>query len=261
MHFIDVGYGDAIVVHMPGEATILVDGGYGAHETDQGRRTVLPYLQELGVTQLTAVVATHSHPDHVGGVVDVVRALPVGQVIRPAWGRTNVYTLTLDEVAAVRGVPVERGGRGIEWRWGSMRLRALHPIPGGADVADESFDLNANSLALVVEFGAARVLLLADVTTPVLRELYTHGYLPRATLIKIPHSGQRDAYDEELVRALAPQHAVLMVGPNPYSAPAPEVVSGYEAMCMLWRTDRDGTVVAELTKDGQIRVGAKGKTH
>lgn len=253
LHFIDVGYGDAILVQVPGGPVMLVDGGYGAHETDQGRMTVLPYLRAQGVERLDVVVCTHSHPDHVGGLVDVVHALPVGRFIRPAWGRTNQYTVALDELCATRQIPVDKAGRGMEWEFGSLRVRVLHPLPGGAEVADATFDLNANSLALELTLGRAHVLLLADITTPVLRELLEQGQLSRATVIKIPHSGQQDAYDEAALRALAPQHAVLMLGPNPYGAPAPEVVKGYEATCTLWRTDRDGTVVMELLADGQVR--------
>lgn len=259
IHFIDVGYGDAILLQDDCGHAILIDGGYGANETDQGRTTVLPYLQTLGLARLDALICTHSHPDHIGGVVDVARALPVAQVIRPPWGQTNGYTAALDELCAARAIPVSQAARGTEWQWGDLRVTALHPPAGGVDCADGPFDLNANSLALDVQFGRARALLLADITAPVLRELHAAGLLPRAVLLKIPHSGQSDAYDEAVMRAIAPQHAILMVAPNPWGAPAPDVVSAYEALSTLWRTDRDGTVVVALRADGTAHVTAHGK--
>lgn len=259
IHFIDVGYGDAILLQDDRGHVILIDGGYGANETDQGRQTVLPYLQALGIARVDALICTHSHPDHSGGLVDVLRALPVTQVIRPPWGQTNEYTVALDELCAARTIPVTKAARGVVWQWGDVRVTALHPPPGGVDCADGPFDLNANSLALDVQFGRARALLLADITTPVLRELHATGLLPPATLLKIPHSGQSDAYDEAVMRAIAPHHAILMVAPNPWGAPASDVVRAYEALCTLWRTDRDGTVVAELYTDGTVRVTPRGK--
>jgi len=260
IHFIDAGYGDAILLHDGSGHALLVDGGYGANETDQGRQTVVPYLQANGIMRLDAMFCTHSHPDHAGGLVDVVRALPVTQFIRPAWGQTNAYTAALGELCAARNIPVSIAGRGAEWKWGDVHITALHPPAGGADVVDEPCDLNANSLALEVRFGRARVLLLADITTPVLRELHAAGLLSPAVLVKIPHHGHRDAYDEGIVRALAPQHAVLTIGANPYGAPAPDVIRGYEALCTLWRTDRDGTITAEVSAGGSVIVGArKGK--
>lgn len=259
IHCIDVGYGDAILLQDDRGHAILIDGGYGANETDQGRRTILPYLQALGITRLDALICTHSHPDHIGGLVDVARALPVAQVIRPPWGQTNGYTEALDELCAARAIPVNTAARGAVWQWGDLRVTALHPPAGGVDCADGPFDLNANSLALDVQCGRARALLLADITTPVLRELHAAQLLPRAALLKIPHSGQSDAYDEAVMRAIAPQHAVLMVAPNPWGAPASDVVRAYEALCTLWRTDRDGTVVVALRTDGTAHVTPRGK--
>jgi len=257
IHFIDVGYGDAILLHDDCGHALLVDGGYGAGETDQGRQTILPYLHAHGITQLVAVICTHSHPDHAGGLVDVVRAVPVTQFIRPAWEQTNAYTMALSELCAARNIPVSIAGRGTEWKWGNVHISVVHPPAGGADSVDDAIDLNAHSMALDVRFGRARVLLLADITTPVLRELHSAGLLPPAALIKIPHHGHRDAYDESILRAIAPQHAVLTIGANPYGAPAPDVISGYEALCTLWRTDRDGTITAEVSAGGSVTVSAR----
>ncbi len=254
VHFIDVGYGDAILLHDGAGHAILIDGGSGAHEDDHGRLTVLPYLHTLGITQLDAVICTHSHPDHAGGLVDVVRTLPVLQFIRPAWRVTNVYTVALDELCAARGVPVSHAARGDTWRWGALTLAAVHPPHGGADIEAPPVDLNATSLALDVQYGLARALLLADITAPVLAELHGLQLLPRAALLKIPHHGLADAFDMERLAAIAPRHAVLTIGPNPYGAPAPAVVAAYEQLCILWRTDRDGTIIAELTARGALAV-------
>src|SRR5690606_14483909 len=67
---LDVGQGDAILLRAAGKA-VLVDGG----PSDAG---TLAQLRRLGVERLDLVVATHPHADHVGGLTEVVRALPVG---------------------------------------------------------------------------------------------------------------------------------------------------------------------------------------
>jgi competence protein ComEC len=80
-HFIDVGQGDAILIQTP-EQNILIDGG------ERGD-TVVNYLQAQGVTSLDIVIGTHPHADHIGGLVNVLQAIPVKEVIDPAVVHTS----------------------------------------------------------------------------------------------------------------------------------------------------------------------------
>ena len=72
MHVIDVGQGDAILVKTPSGNNILVDSG----NLSAGYR-VRQYLQSHGVSGLDAVIITHMHPDHVGGLFSLVPGLEV----------------------------------------------------------------------------------------------------------------------------------------------------------------------------------------
>ncbi len=74
VHFIDVGQGDAILVITPDKRTALIDGG----ETNTG---IVQYLKSIGITHLDLVVATHPHSDHIGGLVQVLQAIPVDKVV------------------------------------------------------------------------------------------------------------------------------------------------------------------------------------
>ena len=69
--FLDVGQGDAALVEWPDGKTWLIDGGPPGGE-------VLAALRRRGVRALDTVVLSHPHPDHYGGLVPVLRALPVG---------------------------------------------------------------------------------------------------------------------------------------------------------------------------------------
>ncbi len=69
VHYIDVGQGDAIFIESPSH-NILIDGG------EQGD-TVLNYLEEQSVHELHLVIGTHPHSDHIGGLINVLEAIPV----------------------------------------------------------------------------------------------------------------------------------------------------------------------------------------
>jgi competence protein ComEC len=69
VHFIDVGQGDSILVDL-GATEILIDGG----DKSPG---VVAYLSDYIDGALEAVVATHPHADHIGGVIAVLNTFEV----------------------------------------------------------------------------------------------------------------------------------------------------------------------------------------
>lgn len=81
IHFINVGYGEAILVERNGYA-ILIDGGTNRPEEydSPGCIRVTDYLKKLGIRQIDLVIVTHIHDDHIGGIPDVIRNFTVIQV-------------------------------------------------------------------------------------------------------------------------------------------------------------------------------------
>ena len=81
--FLDVGQGDAIALRSPAGRWLLIDGGPRGPEGDAGRRVVVPFLRDAGATQLAAIVATHAHLDHFGGLPAVLDAFDPAFVLEP----------------------------------------------------------------------------------------------------------------------------------------------------------------------------------
>src|SRR5207248_11270628 len=70
--FISVGQGDAALVTSPTGKTVLIDGGPRA-----AGPALAAQLRARRVSAIDLVLLTHRHEDHLGGIAQVVRAVPV----------------------------------------------------------------------------------------------------------------------------------------------------------------------------------------
>src|SRR5262249_7636993 len=109
--------GDALPLPAPGHA-VLVDAG-----PEQAR--LLPMLADRGVRRLDAVVLTHVHPDHCGGLPLVIAQRRIGSVwITRRRFRGECAQMVLDACAA-REVPIHLIRDGDEAAFGPIAIHAL----------------------------------------------------------------------------------------------------------------------------------------
>lgn len=85
MTFINVGYGDAILVQNQG-FTLLLDGGSSLPEEFEGFEHRIPaaeYLMAQGIKQIDLLVISHIHEDHVCGLEAILEQVPVKEIRLP----------------------------------------------------------------------------------------------------------------------------------------------------------------------------------
>ncbi|HEV8169354.1 MAG TPA: MBL fold metallo-hydrolase, partial [Pyrinomonadaceae bacterium] len=78
IRILDVGpiNGDSILISSPSGKTVLIDAG----DTTKGK-AVVEALKRNNIQQLDYFIATHPHPDHIGGAAEVFKAVKVLNVI------------------------------------------------------------------------------------------------------------------------------------------------------------------------------------
>src|SRR5208283_5982616 len=79
--FLDVGQGDAALIEFPSGEKFLDDAGPKTFSYDAGEKVVAPFLRRHSISKIDAIVVTHPHSDHVGGVPYLIRNFEVKQVI------------------------------------------------------------------------------------------------------------------------------------------------------------------------------------
>jgi len=248
---LDVGQGDAILIQAPGGRTVLIDAG-GRHDQessawDVGHDIVVPALLARRVTHLDALIITHPHADHIGGVPAVLTALPVGLLLDPMLGTdSDTYARILDliEEKKIRHERAVEGqhlnlGRGID-------ADVLHPPDVRLRGTDD--DMNNNSVVLRLAYEGVSVLLTGDLDAEAAESMARSANTIRSTVLKVPHHGARESAVPAFIEAVSPKLAVISVGQNnPWGHPTDEMLRELERVgAKVMRTDRDGAVTITI---------------
>lgn len=241
---LDLNSGSAIFLDLPGERhDVLIDGG----TLFNAQRNVVPFLRSRGVDRLAAVIVTRGDKAHVEGLSEVARQIPVGQAVHSGIPtRSKFYRNWLADMKTL-GVPVRTAQAGQVLELGpGVRLRVLHP--GHEPLSGRSED---NALALLLEAGNNRVLLMADASDAATRSLLDAGVDLRAPVFVRGEQSRDAATMMELTDAVQPVVVVQAVSGWPSRRyPGHEFGDRLRARGIrYYRTDEAGAVTIRLTGD------------
>ena len=248
--FLDVGQGDAAFVRFPNGKTMVVDGGERNAYFDCGEQVLLPFLRYMGVRRVDVVVASHSHNDHIGGLVTLLEQMEVGYFLDSGQIYDSWTAQRLRELIDERNVRYHRVAAGDSLAGlGGVAGLVLHPTTAFVDAdGNVPFGLNNGSVVFSLQHGAVRVLFTGDVEQETDPVILAWGARLQAQLLKVAHHGSRTSSQPLFIEAVAPAVAVMSLGEgNKFKHPAPEVVARYAAHgARVLRTDHTGAVQVRI---------------
>jgi competence protein ComEC len=244
--FIDVGQGDSALIQTSDGYNILIDGGVVAEG-----QTVLNYLRNNGVTNLSAIVASHADSDHIGGLITVLNAtdITIESVIYNGYpGDTQTWVNFVSAVTN-EGLSLTTAQYQGEFHWGITTAYILNPPAGLANP-----ETNDASVVMLVDYDNIETLFTGDIDSTIESEVISRGSVA-ADILKVAHHGSNYSSSTAFLDAVHPANSVISVGPNSYGHPGADTLARLSGSgTIIWRTDINGTIVVTSSDGNSYQV-------
>jgi competence protein ComEC len=245
-----------------GDAILITDsvGGRARHvliDASDRSATVLTHLRQFRVDTLAAVILSHPHADHYGGMTGVLAQIPVRSFIYGGAPRTaHAYLALLRAVAArhITVVTADTGVRTIRLVTGgdTVTFRVLAPPPTchALDGAAGGDAVNNCSLGVQLTRGTFAMLLPGDAEQAELGWwMMTRPTLLRAAVLKAGHHGSSNATTADLLNVVQPQ--AVLISANGRQHPFAEVLDLLAARSIpTYCTADRGTITVRVLHTG-----------
>jgi competence protein ComEC len=262
---------DAILIDL-GESEMLIDGGF----PNSG---VADYIKDYVDGSLEAMVATHPHPDHIGGLVEVLKKFEVNEIwvngdhlkLSPEVISSSPMSESLSKfvklceiftsLANKEGAPVQVARRGQTIGMGILSFSVLHPdsllpySPSQKPPGPIFITMNNNSIVLRLRYGHVTFLFTGDASKKAEASMLGAGLGVQADILKVGHHGSKFASSPQFLKSVKPKVAVYMghgIKKPKYGPlkPHPNTVAALkEVGAEVYGVDTHGTIV--ITTDGK----------
>ena len=242
---VDVGQGDSIFLRSMKGDTILIDVGgkvtFGTKEkwqessqTSNAEKTLIPYLQARGVSQIDYLVLTHTDTDHIGDLEEVAKCFKIKEICVSQGALTkSSFVKRLRTIKC----PVHTLKAGDKLPMMGSNLQVLYPNK----VGDGG---NNDSLVLYGKLLGSSFLFTGDLEKEGEEELMASYPTLRASVLKAGHHGSKGSSSEAFLDQLHPSLALVSAGENNrYKHPNDETIERFKQRHIkILRTDKDGAI-------------------
>ncbi|HXW07156.1 MAG TPA: MBL fold metallo-hydrolase [Vicinamibacterales bacterium] len=231
IYVVDTEGGKATLFVAPSGESVLVDSGNpGGRDTDR----IMLAIEDAGLKQIDYLVSTHYHVDHIGGMQELAKRIPIahyvdhGPSVEEREQVPDFQQAYAEARAKAKHTVVKPGDRlpvaGLDWRIVTSAGKVLEqPLPGGgaANPACATFTPkenardpeNAQSLGSVIAYGRFRAIDLGDLLWNNEADLMCpDNPVGQVDLYLVTHHGLDASGSPQLVHGVQPRVAVMQNG-------------------------------------------------
>ncbi len=261
LYALDVGQASAIVIQTARHSLLFDTGLRSSATSDDGARTIWPFLRSKGIRKLDVLVVSHADIDHAGGLRSLLETVPVEQSYS-SFGLADY----LGREASLLGMPgqvppmpltMSACEYGVTWHIDGVSFEFLWPLKSPARRrAVQRKQRNDYGCVLRVHGQHHSVLLPGDIGTLQEASLLDRG-LDYADVVLAAHHGSKNSSSEQFVSAVGASHVIAQAGLwNRYGHPSPLVEQRWQDHgAVFWRTDQHGAVTMQSRAEGLLAHG------
>ena len=232
VYYLDVGQADSTLLVCDGHA-LLIDGG----NTDDAEKIVTMITDRIGTHALDAVIATHPHEDHIGGLKAVLNTFMVGTLYSPVTEYDGYHFVVMVDAADAQGLSITVPTVGESFSFGDAEVTFLSP-------GHEYPDTNNMSIAVRVTYGSTAFVFTGDAEQLAEDDMVASGMNLSADVLHIGHHGSATSTTVEFLSSVYPSYGVISVSSNNgYGHPVQDTMDMllYYGI-MVYRTDMEGDI-------------------
>lgn len=234
IYFLDVGQGDSSIIITPDDKVVMIDSG-------SGESLILNYLQNLGISHIDLLIASHAHADHISGMDKIIAKYKPKAFIGPGIPHTTAtYQRMITAIDKYNINYYEGISRKINL--GSLSLTILPPaIP-----LIKGSELNNNSVLVRLDYKDFSCLFTGDIEKEREGQLLTESRSNlNVDILKVAHHGSSSSSSPLFIKSVGPKIAVICCGQgNKYGHPHQETISLLQSLGIeIYRTDLNGTIL------------------
>lgn len=248
--FLNIGQGDSTIIRTSQGETILIDGGPD--------RTILSKLAKYipwAERTIDLMILSHPHADHLTGLNYVLERYKVRHVLMTDAVHTTPEYFRFLELLKEKNIPITLATTGKKFMFSDgVVIEVIWPNETFVD--RKLSDLNDSSIVDKLVYGSSSIIFTGDTPAANEQAILRAGLDVRAQILKVAHQGSKTSSTKEFIQAVAPEVAIIPVGPNSYGHPHKEVVDRLnELVPLVLRTDEEGDIT--FVSNGQTFTRAK----
>lgn len=277
VYFFNVGQGDCSFIEFPDGKTMIVDSG-----TQQSSAKTIDFIVNKILKDkpliIDYLVLTHSDIDHCGGMLNIVNAFQVNNIIRPRiydtynnslddlhrdnisltdyYSEDNAYYHSLIESfynepnCNVYFLSVSEFNN-------ELKIKSNNPSkyydvtfysPQSYYYGNNDEGLNNMSAVFTINYNNCKILFTGDMSSKVENEILNN--IPQIDVLKVAHHGSKYSCSEQFISTIKPKCSIISVGKNSYGHPSNNVLNNLNNVnSKIYRTDKDGTIVLNVEEN------------
>ncbi|MFC1622425.1 ComEC/Rec2 family competence protein [Patescibacteria group bacterium] len=251
--FFDVGQGDSILINLPGNNEVLIDGGPDSTVLYKLGKYLPIYNRDIEL-----MILTHPHADHITGLLEVLKRYKVKQVMYTDvnYNAENynqfIKILKHENIKTIKISDINLDENNF--------LQIIYPWGNPKDLESENQNNNSIVVKLITKVGL-NFLLTGDIEAEIEEILISKNNVGlkhpldvsnsldlSANILKVAHHGSITSSNQDFLQAVQPEQAIISVGKdNKFGHPSLRVIRRLERMGIeVLRTDEIGDIVIKI---------------